>query len=106
MGQQQLQRDYPSLVFVNWCRHLESRYQQQALTPEVRQKLMLASNPALILRNHLLQVAIERAKIGDYNEVSRLFDALSDPFTESDIYQEYYQAPPRDATEIILRCSS
>jgi uncharacterized protein YdiU (UPF0061 family) len=105
-GQQQLQRDYPSLALANWCRRLEKRYQQQALTPEVRQKLMLDSNPALILRNHLLQIGIERAKIGDYSEISRLFDALSDPFAESDVYREYYQAAPRDVAEIILSCSS
>lgn len=105
-GQQQLQRDYPSLALVNWCRRLEKRYQQQALAPERRQETMLSSNPALILRNHLLQAAIERAKIGDYSEISCLFDALSDPFVESDIYREYYQAAPSDAAEIILSCSS
>jgi uncharacterized protein YdiU (UPF0061 family) len=105
-GQQQLQRDYPSLALVNWCRRLEKRYQQQALAPERRQETMLSSNPALILRNHLLQAAIERAKIGDYSEVGRLFDALSDPFVESDIYREYYQAAPSNAAEIILSCSS
>ncbi len=105
-GQQQLQRDYSSLALVNWCCRLEKRYQQQALTPEVRQKLMLDSNPALILRNHLLQIGIERAKIGDYSEISRLFDALSDPFAESDVYRKYYQAAPRDVAEIILSCSS
>ena len=105
-GQQQLQRDYPSLALVNWYRRLEKRYQQQALAPERRQETMLSSNPALILRNHLLQAAIERAKIGDYSEISCLFDALSDPFVESDIYREYYQAAPSDAAEIILSCSS
>lgn len=105
-GQQQLQRDYPSLALSNWYLRLERRYQQQELSPEARQKLMLSNNPALILRNHLLQMAIERAKIGDYNEISRLFDALSNPFTESAIYQEYYQAAPSDAAEIILSCSS
>ncbi len=105
-GQQQLQRDYPSLALSNWYLQLERRYQQQELSPEARQKLMLSNNPALILRNHLLQMVIERAKIGDYNEISRLFDALSNPFTESAIYREYYQAAPSDAAEIILSCSS
>ena len=106
VGQQQLQLDYPSLALSNWYRRLENRYQQQALTPEARQKLMLSNNPALILRNHLLQDAIEHAKIGDYSEMSRLFDALSDPYVESDICQKYYKPAPRDAAEIILSCSS
>lgn len=106
LGQEQLQRDYPSLALSNWFLRLEKCYQQQELSPEARQKLMLSNNPALILRNHLLQVAIERAKIGDYNEISRLFDALSNPFVESDTYREYYQAAPRGVAEIILSCSS
>lgn len=106
LGQEQLQRDYPSLALSNWYLRLEKRYQQQELRTEARQKLMLSNNPTLILRNHLLQAAIERAKIGDYNEISRLFNALSNPFVESDTYREYYQAAPRDVAEIILSCSS
>lgn len=106
VGQQQLQLDYPSLALSNWYGRLENRYQQQRLTPEARQKLMLSNNPALILRNHLLQDAIEHAKIGDYSEINCLFDELSDPYVESDIYQKYYKPAPRDAAEIILSCSS
>lgn len=63
-------------------------------------------NPAIILRSHLLHMAINKAKSGDYSEVDTLFKLISDPYDELDGYEYYYQLPPEWASHLSLSCSS
>jgi uncharacterized protein YdiU (UPF0061 family) len=106
MGQQQLSLDYPSLALELWFGKLNVRYQATELTPARRQEQMLATNPALVLRSHLLQFAIERAQQGDYQEIEWLFKALSKPFVELAEFNAYYQVAPKSSAQIVLSCSS
>jgi uncharacterized protein YdiU (UPF0061 family) len=106
VGQQQLNLDYPSLALELWFAKLNARYQSTELTPAMRQQQMLATNPAFILRNHLLQFAIERAEQGNYQEIERLFNALSQPFVELAEFNAYYQVAPKSSAQIVLSCSS
>lgn len=106
MGQQQLSLAYPSLALELWFGKLNVRYQATELTPARRQEQMLATNPALVLRSHLLQFAIERAQQGDYQEIERLFKALSNPFVELAEFNAYYQVAPKSSAQIVLSCSS
>ncbi len=106
VGQQQLSLDYPSLALELWFGKLNLRNRSTELTPAMRQQQMLATNPALILRNHLLQFAIERAQQGNYQEIERLFNALSQPFVELAEFNAYYQVAPKSSAQIVLSCSS
>ena len=106
VGQQQLSLDYPSLALELWFGKLNARYQITELTPEIRQERMLATNPALVLRSHLLQFAIERAQQGNYQEIERLFNALTQPFVELAKFNVYYQIAPKSSAQIVLSCSS
>lgn len=63
-------------------------------------------NPAIVLRNHLLKSAIEKAEGGDYSEVGKLFQAISTPFNEQVEFSSYYRLPPSWAKHIELSCSS
>lgn len=63
-------------------------------------------NPAFILRNHLLQHAIEQSQRGDFAEVNRLFAALSDPYDAVALPPEYTAEPPDWARTLVLSCSS
>lgn len=63
-------------------------------------------NPAFVLRNHLLQHAIEKAQRGDFSELNRLFDALSDPYNAAKIPADYMALPPEWAKTLVLSCSS
>ncbi|MCR2746927.1 protein adenylyltransferase SelO [Limnobacter parvus] len=63
-------------------------------------------NPAFILRNHLLQNAIEQSQQGDFTEVNRLFAALSDPYSAAQLPAEYTAEPPDWAKTLVLSCSS
>ena len=63
-------------------------------------------NPAFVLRNHLLQNAIEPAQKGEFTEVNRLFTALSDPYNAAGMPEEYMAQPPEWAKTLVLSCSS
>jgi serine/tyrosine/threonine adenylyltransferase len=64
------------------------------------------TNPAFVLRNHLLQHAIEQAQKGDFAEVNRLFAALSDPYNAASLPGDYTAQPPDWAKSLVLSCSS
>jgi uncharacterized protein YdiU (UPF0061 family) len=63
-------------------------------------------NPKYVLRNHLVQTAIERAQAGDDAEVERLFRCLSKPYDEQPEFEAYASPPPDWAQHISVSCSS
>jgi len=65
-------------------------------------------NPVYILRNHMLQTAIEMAEADDFSEVDRLFQLLSQPYTRQvDLERASDLAPlASDQAEIMVSCSS
>lgn len=62
-------------------------------------------NPKFILRNYLVQRAIESAEAGDYSGVKRLLQAALDPFNPA-IDQELTIPQPLGGTCTSLSCSS
>jgi uncharacterized protein YdiU (UPF0061 family) len=75
-------------------------------TPAQRQARMHAVNPLYILRNYLAQLAIDKAEDGDYAEVRRLHNVLSDPFNEQPGMAGYAQRPPDWGKHLEISCSS
>jgi uncharacterized protein YdiU (UPF0061 family) len=63
-------------------------------------------NPKYILRNHLAQVAIEKAQQDDFSEVDTLFKILSKPFDEQPTFDSYSKPPALDMQRIEVSCSS
>jgi serine/tyrosine/threonine adenylyltransferase len=68
--------------------------------------LMLKTNPAYVLRNHLGEQAIRAAKLKDFSELERLQSLLEDPFTEKTGMETYATFPPDWASTIEISCSS
>lgn len=70
--------------------------------------IMQAHNPHYILRNHMVQTAIEQAEHLDFTEVDRLFRLLSNPFQKQTALEKASDlAPlPKGTPETILSCSS
>jgi uncharacterized protein YdiU (UPF0061 family) len=77
-----------------------------ASIPNERQTAMQSVNPRYVLRNHLLQIAIEHAERGDYSEINRLWHIMRQPFTVHPQYEAYANPPPDDAQGVPLSCSS
>ena len=67
---------------------------------------MLRTNPKYVLRNHLAQVAIEQAKMGDFAGVHNLHQALAQPFDEQPELESFAAFPPDWASSISISCSS
>ncbi len=69
---------FPS-AFDDWLTRWQSRCDEEAY-PE-RQARMLATNPAIIPRNHLIEEAITTATEGDFSLFHELVDTLANPYS-------------------------
>lgn len=67
---------------------------------------MLSVNPKYVLRNHLVEVAIQKSKQGDHTEVETLFSLLKSPYQEQRNFDRYADLPPSWASDIEISCSS
>jgi uncharacterized protein YdiU (UPF0061 family) len=67
---------------------------------------MLKTNPKFVLRNHLGEQAIRKAKLKDFSQVDTLLLLLESPFEEHPGFDEYADFPPDWASSIEISCSS
>ncbi|XP_012788684.2 protein adenylyltransferase SelO, mitochondrial isoform X2 [Sorex araneus] len=71
-------------------------------------RVMCASNPKYVLRNHLAQNAIEAAEKGDFSEVQRVLELLEAPYPrageaeEAEAVASYSSKPPLWAAELCV----
>lgn len=89
-----------------WFSDYISRLQLEPLGDQARKALMNQINPKYILRNHLAQVAIEKAQQNDFSEVDSLLKILSKPFDEQEKFDDYSKPPPLDMQRVAVSCSS
>jgi uncharacterized protein YdiU (UPF0061 family) len=89
-----------------WFSDYLNRLQSEELSDASRKGQMNQINPKYILRNHLAQVAIEKAQQDDFSEVNTLFHVLSNPFDEQEEYSHYSKPPPVDMQRVEVSCSS
>jgi uncharacterized protein YdiU (UPF0061 family) len=71
---------------------------------EAWQSTMQRTNPAFILRNHLLQYAIEEAEHGNFDGVAELFAAAQNPWKNPDDASWIHPPPPHAC--LAVGCSS
>jgi len=92
--------------FDRWAADYTQRLNTENHDDAQRKIEMERVNPKYVLRNHLVQHAIERAESGDYTEITRLHEILSQPFIEQ-VRPSYYSAPPPEGSQrIVVSCSS
>jgi len=89
-----------------WFVDYLTRLKAESSNDQSRKLAMDLVNPKYILRNHLAQIAIEKAQQGDYSETSTLLQLLSKPFDEQFEYEDYAKPPPADLEKIEVSCSS
>jgi uncharacterized protein YdiU (UPF0061 family) len=118
--------------FDGWVQMYRARLVAESSNDLSRRAAMNAVNPKYVLRNHLAEQAIRRARGGDersrlqlgtrppsepgaveslverqdFSEVHRLLQILSKPFDEQPEYETYAQLPPDWASELSVSCSS
>jgi len=89
-----------------WLDVYDARLKENASTPSTRHSKMLRTNPKYVLKNYMLQEAIEAAKSGDYSLVDDLFTIACDPFAEYPQFERWAQSTPEAFKNSKLSCSS
>ena len=97
-----IQRD----AFDVWAQTYRQRLHDEASNDSLRSVAMNQVNPKYVLRNHLADVAIQRAKLGDFSEVQKLHELLLRPFDEQPDNAAYADFPPDWAQHLEVSCSS
>jgi uncharacterized protein YdiU (UPF0061 family) len=92
--------------WANWRAQYVARLAREARPDAERHAAMLASNPAIVLRNHLAQAVIETAQARDYAPLADLHAALREPFLERADRAHFAQPPAPGSTPIEVSCSS
>ncbi len=89
-----------------WLEGWRARLAQTPWGDAERQAAMRAANPKYVLRNWLAEVAIRKARNGDYSEVQRLLACLRRPYDEQPEFEGYAALPPDWANGLEVSCSS
>ena len=89
-----------------WFSDYLNRLKSENRSDEKRQIAMNLVNPKFVLRNHLAQVAIDKAKQHDFSEIQTLLKILSNPYDEQLEYDAYAMPPPPDIERVEVSCSS
>ena len=91
-------------AFDAWC----TRYLDRLGTTnrQATGNAMLRTNPKYVLRNHLAEMAIRQAKLGDFSEVEALLGLLQAPHDEHPAHEARAGFPPDWAAHIEISCSS
>lgn len=92
--------------FDRWLADYRTHLRSHAKADNERRGAMLLTNPKIVLRNHLAQIAIEKAEHGDYAEIGQLFTVLQTPYDEHPQFPQYARPAPEDAPHLEVSCSS
>jgi len=90
----------------DWLDSYDERLQQDSLSTEERHASMLKANPKYVLKNYMLQEAIDKAEEGDYMLVNDLFKIAQDPYSEHPEFERWAGVTPEVYKNEKLSCSS
>ncbi len=92
--------------FDRWAVDYRARLAHESSDPEARRIAMRAVNPKYVLRNHLAEEAIVKARGKDFSEVAGLLKVLQSPFEDQPENERYADLPPTWASQLEVSCSS
>jgi len=83
---------FSSIKFKNWHEQWKERINFSDKNIKIRQ-LMKNQNPLVIPRNHLVESALQKSLVGDFNQLNEILDLLSNPYKFSANYS--FQTTPK-----------
>ncbi len=97
-------------AFDAWAAQYRQRLAAEGSDDAARAARMNRVNPKFVLRNHLAETAIRKARGDDgprdFDEVARLLHILERPYDEQPEHEAYAAEPPEWAQSLHLSCSS
>ncbi len=93
-------------AFDAWAQRYHSRLHAEGSVDAERATRMRATNPSVVLRNHLAETAIRRAQAGDFGEAQRLAAVLQRPYDDRPESDPDAGFPPDWAQQLAVSCSS
>ena len=90
----------------SWSQKFKERHDIEIADIDSRITQMNKMNPKFILRNYMLQNAIDQAEEGSYKEIDILMKLITKPFEENLEYERYSEESPEWAKSLGLSCSS
>ena len=90
----------------NWLELYELRLREEREPQSKRHEYMLGVNPKYVLKNYMLEKAINKAQIGDFSLVEKLLYMGAHPYDELEEFEEFAQETPEIYKNIGLSCSS
>lgn len=82
--------------FDKWYQRWQARLNKNGGSTTEAIRIMRATNPAVIPRNHLVERGIKQALAGDYTHIDDLMEVLQKPYNPSICAQEYQHPPKPD----------
>lgn len=93
-------------AFSEWSAEFVARCANDTRSQAQRRTEMHKVNPLYMLRNYLIQLAIDEAEDGNYEPLHKLHEVLRNPFTEQVGCETYAERPPQWGKHLAISCSS
>jgi len=90
----------------DWLDAYDERLEENNLSTEERHTSMLQTNPKYVLKNYMLQEAIDAAEEGDFKLVDDLFVIAQNPYAEHPQFERWAGVTPDEFKNEKLSCSS
>jgi uncharacterized protein YdiU (UPF0061 family) len=90
----------------DWLDSYDERLKANTISTEKRLISMRKKNPKYVLKNYILQEAIDLAEKGDFSIVNDLFKIAQNPYDEHEAFERWAGVTPDTFKNQKLSCSS
>lgn len=90
----------------SWLNLYDARLKKETKLRQERHETMLKTNPKYVLKNYMLQDAIDLAQRGDFSMIETLLYIAAHPYDELSEFQHFAEETPEEHKNICLSCSS
>ena len=90
----------------DWLDSYDERLKEEIVPFIDRSMQMLKTNPKYVLKNYMLQEAIDEAQEGNFSVVNDLFQIAQDPYAEYPEFERWAGVTPDKFKNKKLSCSS